>query len=310
MYGRRSHSQAQLPSSHFFVSVARGERMRTFALRPIAVWGAIASLPLALVWGAAVTAYVAFHDDILGALLAREAQMQTAYEQRLSEARAEIDRVASRQLLDQTSFEGRMHDLLSRQARLEQHDHMVAALASQLGPTAKPTGASALGAIGEAVKARLDEAAPADARAYAPAPAVQKPHPIEEPGKGESLSALPQSDSRPARRRNDGRGRGPLAHRWRPARPDRFLARPRRARAGADSLASIETRAHSQASRLSAVVARDRSLGQPADSACGGCRRRRRSLHPRRRRGRRFAVRESGRCARRAKWRSPTACAG
>ena len=36
-------------------------------------------------------------------------------------------------MLDQNSFEGKMHDLLSRQARLEQHGSILAALATQAG---------------------------------------------------------------------------------------------------------------------------------------------------------------------------------
>ena len=68
---------------------------------------------------------------MLGALAARQAEMQYAYEDRLAEARAELDRVASRQLLDQNSFEGKVHELLSRQAQLEQRGSIVAALVDQ-----------------------------------------------------------------------------------------------------------------------------------------------------------------------------------
>ena len=124
----------QLPRSHYFISVARGDGMRTVALRPVLVWTAIALFPLALIWAGAATAYVAFHDQMIGAYLAHTAEMQNAYEDRLAEARAELDRVASRQLLDQTSFEGKMHDLLTRQARLEQRGSIVAALATEASP--------------------------------------------------------------------------------------------------------------------------------------------------------------------------------
>ena len=93
-------------------------------------WTLISLLPLALIWAGAATVYIAFHDDMLAAYLTREARMQYAYEDRIAEARAELDRVASRQLLDQTSFEGRMHELLTRQARIDEHDRIIEALAT------------------------------------------------------------------------------------------------------------------------------------------------------------------------------------
>ena len=131
MFQRDPFVRAQLPRSHFFVTIARGEGMWTFALRPHAVWSLAAVVPLVLIWAFAATAYIAFHDDMLAAYLIHEARMQNAYEDRIAEARAELDRVASRQLLDQNSFEGRMHDLLSRQARIEQHDKIIEALTTQ-----------------------------------------------------------------------------------------------------------------------------------------------------------------------------------
>jgi len=132
MFSRETPMRARLPRSHFFVTVARGEGMRTFALRPYAIWAIAALLPLAILWAGVATAYIAFHDDMLAAYIVREARMQNAYEDRIADARGELDRVAARQLLDQGSFEGRMHDLLSRQARLEQHDKIIETLANQI----------------------------------------------------------------------------------------------------------------------------------------------------------------------------------
>ena len=128
---REGHREQALPTLHYFLSVSRGEAMRTFMLRPAALWALAALALLSLAWSVAATAYVAFHDDLMGAIVARQAEMETAYEDRLAEARARLDEVASRQLLDQNSFEGKMHELLSRQARLEQRGEIVAALAAE-----------------------------------------------------------------------------------------------------------------------------------------------------------------------------------
>src|SRR5271156_6220627 len=128
---REKFPKAQLPRSHYFFSIGRGDSLRTFALRPLTLWAIIALLPLSLLWGGGATLYLAFHDDMIGIYLTHQAEMQSAYEDRIAEARAELDRVSSRQLLDQNAFEGKVHDLLSRQAQLEQRGSIVASLATQ-----------------------------------------------------------------------------------------------------------------------------------------------------------------------------------
>ena len=173
MFTRDTRRPAALPRSHVFISVARGEGIRTFAVRPHTLGALVVLAAFIVIWSGAATAYIAFHDNMLAALLIHEARMRNAYEDRIAEARAELDRVASRQLLDQNSFEGRMHDLLSRQARIEQHDRIVEALAKEASGHAAPAEFS------DAAKGRTaDESAnPAtSAEPGAPAP------------KGESLS--------------------------------------------------------------------------------------------------------------------------
>jgi murein DD-endopeptidase MepM/ murein hydrolase activator NlpD len=182
--------------------MARGEDLRTYAVRPAVLWAFLAFLPVLALWAAGASFFIAFHDNMLGALVARQAEMQYSYEDRLAEARAEIDRVTSRQLLDQTSFEGKVHELLSRQAQLEQRTSVIASMAREaegrptavaaierarlkIGAAAKPT--SALSAI-EAVGAPSDsDGAPESATAFAPIAAgpslagAAKPRPIDEP---------------------------------------------------------------------------------------------------------------------------------
>src|SRR5271156_3895374 len=130
---REKFPKAQLPRSHYFFSIGRGDSLRTFALRPLTLWAIIALLPLSLLWGGGATLYLAFHDDMLGIYLTHQIEMQNAYEDRIAEAHAELDRVASRELLDQNSFEGKVHDLLSRQAQLEQRGSIVASLVTRAG---------------------------------------------------------------------------------------------------------------------------------------------------------------------------------
>ncbi|MBV8662574.1 MAG: hypothetical protein JO107_05680, partial [Hyphomicrobiales bacterium] len=128
---REFRPRPSLARALYYLSYARGESIRTVAVHPIAFWAFVFVAPLALLWGGATTLYIAFHDDMLRALAARETEMQAAYEQRLAEARAEFDRSASRQRLDESALEGRVRQLLSRQAQLEQRGSIVAALADQ-----------------------------------------------------------------------------------------------------------------------------------------------------------------------------------
>jgi murein DD-endopeptidase MepM/ murein hydrolase activator NlpD len=205
---RESYPRAQFSRSHYFISVSRGEAFRTITIRPFVLWAIGSLLPLAALWAGGASLYIAFHDDMLGVYVARQAEMQNAYEDRIAEARAEVDRVASRQLLDQNSFEGKMHDLLSRQARLEQHGSIVSALAGEaardplVAAEARALGKTPAGALG-AIEA-LGRSSPSDSviaptvRAFAPAPpalappALAKPRPVEDTH--ENLSAIPRTE--------------------------------------------------------------------------------------------------------------------
>ena len=193
------------PGPHYCLSFSCGDAVRTFRLRPAGVWAIAAIALIAFAWAASVTLYLAFHDDVVGAILAHQAAMKAAYEDRLADARARLDEATGRRLLERVSFKTQVNEVLSRQARLEQRDAIVAALAAETEApkpsaaarreAASPTPADALRAI-EAL-APPTAAAPAsvgEARAYAPlpdpvSPRAVKPHPIEDSGDG--LSALP-----------------------------------------------------------------------------------------------------------------------
>ncbi len=114
------------------LAATHGGRMRIATLCLLAL-----ILPMVLMAGAGVLYWQVFRDDVLEALLRRQADMQYAYEDRLASMRAQVDRVVSRQLLDQSSIEGRVHDLLSRQSRLESRAAMITALADQVGMAAE-----------------------------------------------------------------------------------------------------------------------------------------------------------------------------
>jgi murein DD-endopeptidase MepM/ murein hydrolase activator NlpD len=212
---RDRYPHAKLPRSHYFLTVSRGDKVRAFAVRPAVAMAALAAAPLFALWAFGATAFIACHDEVVTTLLSREAQLQSDYEAKLSDARAELDRASSRQLLDQSAFEGKMRDLVSRQAKLESRGAALAALAAEAGANAtaladaRPRGAakpssSALTALqaigGPPADGDLGGAgAPGAASAYAPAPATKitplqpaqpvKPRPLD--GESASRAAIP-----------------------------------------------------------------------------------------------------------------------
>src|SRR5215813_6432168 len=95
---------------------------------PVAFWICVGTLVIMAGWAGVTATYFAFHDDVLARLIARQAAMQFAYEDRIAEMRAQVDRVTSRQLLDQEQFERRLDQLARRQAALEARSSSLGAL--------------------------------------------------------------------------------------------------------------------------------------------------------------------------------------
>src|SRR5437870_721134 len=93
---------------------------RQWRVGPIVFWIVIGILVVMAGWTIVTATYFAFHDDVLTRLLARQAEMQFGYEDRVAELRAQLDRMTSRQLLDQELFEQKLDQLVRRQATLEQ----------------------------------------------------------------------------------------------------------------------------------------------------------------------------------------------
>src|ERR1700731_1449088 len=86
---------------------------------PVAFWIVIGTVTALGMWSAATATYFAFRDDVLTRLIARQAEMQYAYEDRIAELRAKVDRATSRQLLDQEQFDQKLEQIMRRQTALE-----------------------------------------------------------------------------------------------------------------------------------------------------------------------------------------------
>ena len=86
---------------------------------PVVFWIVVGTVTVLGMWSAATATYFAFRDDVLTRLIARQAEMQYAYEDRIAELRAKVDRTTSRQLLDQEQFDQKLDQIMRRQTTLE-----------------------------------------------------------------------------------------------------------------------------------------------------------------------------------------------
>jgi murein DD-endopeptidase MepM/ murein hydrolase activator NlpD len=102
------------------VIIARGDDIRHFQVHPwlVAVGGsALAAMAVGYLLA---TSYLVLRDDLIDATTARQARLQQAYEDRISALRAQVDRITSRQMLDQQLMETKVGELLERQTQLTQ----------------------------------------------------------------------------------------------------------------------------------------------------------------------------------------------
>ena len=106
---------------------------RQVRIGPVAFWIVVGTLVVMGVWSIATGTYFAFSNDVLTRLVGRQAEMQFAYEDRIAELRAQVDRIMSRQLLDQEQFEQKLSSLIQRQTTLEARTLALAADPSATG---------------------------------------------------------------------------------------------------------------------------------------------------------------------------------
>jgi murein DD-endopeptidase MepM/ murein hydrolase activator NlpD len=100
------------------VILASGDKIRHMTIRPWMAAVTFCFVGMFTVGYLAATSYLVLRDDLIGATMARQARMQHDYEDRISALRAQVDRVTSRQLLDQQVVEEKVEKLLQQQVAL------------------------------------------------------------------------------------------------------------------------------------------------------------------------------------------------
>jgi len=142
-YPSKDHARYAQPRTHSAAAMSRHVQRahggytlmhagRQVRIGPVAFWIIVGTLVIMAIWSVATGTYFAFREDVLTRLIGRQTELQFAYEDRIAELRAQVDRATSRQLLDQEQFEQKLNAVLQRQATLEQR---MAALGGDLAST-------------------------------------------------------------------------------------------------------------------------------------------------------------------------------
>lgn len=127
-----------LPATDDAYTIVHAGRQVRFG--PVVFWIVVGTVVLLGLWSAATATYFAFRDDVLTRLIARQAEMQYAYEDRIAELRSKVDRTTSRQLLDQEQFDQKLDQIMKRQTALESRATALGAMPDVTGsiPRAAP----------------------------------------------------------------------------------------------------------------------------------------------------------------------------
>src|SRR6266568_4006572 len=137
----RASASATRAVEQGYTLVHAGKQVR---FGPVVFWIVVGTVIMLGMWSAATATYFAFRDDVLTRLIARQAEMQYAYEDRIAELRAKVDRTTSRQLLDQEQFDQKLEQIMRRQTALESRATALGAMPDVTGSIRAPSrGASA-----------------------------------------------------------------------------------------------------------------------------------------------------------------------
>lgn len=110
VFGRRAQQ-------HILI-LASGDKVRHMTVRPWMAALAFCFVGVFSIGYLLATSYLVLRDDLIGATMARQARMQHDYEDRIAALRAQVDRITSRQLLDQQVVEDKVDKLMEQQMAL------------------------------------------------------------------------------------------------------------------------------------------------------------------------------------------------
>ena len=123
------------PKRSHTIIFASGDTIRHMTIRPWIAGLCMSVIGVMTIGYLAATTYLVLRDDLIGASMARQARMQHAYEDRIAALRSQVDRVTSRQLLDQQLMEDKVAELIARQDALNNRHGKLGPLLDRAGAT-------------------------------------------------------------------------------------------------------------------------------------------------------------------------------
>ena len=113
---------------HSTIIVQRNGESRHYRISPVLAAACFSMVAVFMAGYLAATAYLFLRDDLIGMTQARNARLMHAYEDRIAQLRASVDKVTSRQLLDQQAIEARVTELMQRQELLTSRSSKIGTL--------------------------------------------------------------------------------------------------------------------------------------------------------------------------------------
>ncbi len=115
--------------------LANGDNVRHMVIRPWMFAVAASFLGVFAIGYLLATTYLVMRDDLIGASMAQQARLQHSYEDRIANLRTELDRVTSRQLLNQQLVQDKVAELMQRQAQLSSRHGALSPILNRAGIT-------------------------------------------------------------------------------------------------------------------------------------------------------------------------------
>ncbi|MCW6509020.1 M23 family metallopeptidase [Lichenifustis flavocetrariae] len=125
-------ADAALPSSHVFLTIARGHRQKTIAISRWTALTAAIVLVFATLWSVGCTFYVAAHDTLLSAMTRRERDLQFDYEDQIAALQRQLERALSQHAQTERAIGSKLETLANQEVELRRNAGTVSHLAQQL----------------------------------------------------------------------------------------------------------------------------------------------------------------------------------
>jgi murein DD-endopeptidase MepM/ murein hydrolase activator NlpD len=128
MYRPQAADRYRSQSSARRIVIISRDNTSTYTFSPLLLFSGLALFFLVSIGFLGGTTYLVFRDDLFDLVRERNADMQQAYEDRIARLRSEIDRISSRQILDNVSLDEKVEKIMSAQQGIADRQRAVGEL--------------------------------------------------------------------------------------------------------------------------------------------------------------------------------------